>query len=147
MSNNNPPSHLDGKGPNYRESVGKKTVIQCRVCSKEMKQQNYGAHSKFVHPQEDYKNLTVKSNKSMFDMLGAQKPSHKRQAPETDDNENENKRIHPIDNLPKDSNPTIDEDEAVGGADQYVAVKQLVAVEQTVDVEQTGLDSGQCCVW
>ena len=53
-----------------------------------MKHQNFGAHLKLIHLQEDCKNLRVKSYKSIFHMLGTQKPSLKRQAPaETDDNE------------------------------------------------------------
>ena len=51
-----PPSKLGGlKSPaqNYRQSSGKQEVIQCRVCEKEMKFQNYMAHLKFQHPRED----------------------------------------------------------------------------------------------
>ena len=67
-----PPSKLGGhKSPaqNYRQSSGKQEVIQCRVCEKEMKFQNYMAHLKFQHPREDFKNLRAKGNKSILNMI------------------------------------------------------------------------------
>ena len=70
-----PPSKLGGhKSPaqNYRQSSGKQEVIQCRVCQKEMKFQNYMAHLKFQHPREDFKNLRAKGNKSILNMIESQ---------------------------------------------------------------------------
>ena len=67
-----PPSKLGGhKSPaqNYRQSSGKQEVIQCRVCEKEMKFQNYMVHLKFQHPREDFKNLRAKGNKSILNMI------------------------------------------------------------------------------
>ena len=78
MSGAGQPPLKPGQQQSYRQSSGKLEIIQCRVCRKEMKHQNYQTHLKFQHPAEDHKNLRIKSNKSIMNMFDGQKQSVKR---------------------------------------------------------------------
>ena len=84
------PSKGGGKPPpsqNYRQSKGKQEIIECRICKKEMKLQNYETHLKSQHPQEDSKNRRTKSDKSIKSIENifekTQKQIMKRPVPET----------------------------------------------------------------
>ena len=76
---------------NYRQSLGKQIVIECRVCGKSMKFQNYQPHLKFKHPREDWKNLRGKSDTSIKNMFENQNQTKVKKRPASDINE----AIHP----------------------------------------------------
>ena len=76
------------ENPYKRTSKGKILVIQCRVCDKRMKFQNYEVHLKSQHPREDHKNLRTKNSQSIKNLFENRKPATKRSSAGIDVNHN-----------------------------------------------------------
>ena len=73
-----PPTPPVKKQPNqnYRKSAGKVQDVTCRICNKVVKYQNYKAHLRSKHPEENSKNLRGKSDNPIENIF----PSLKRKS-------------------------------------------------------------------
>ena len=89
---------------NYRKSMGKEVEVECRICSKILKFQNYQTHLKSQHPHEDHKNLRTKTNKSIKDMFSIKSSSLKKPSPFLNDENTKKLSLSSADILDQNQN-------------------------------------------
>ena len=140
----------DGSKDSYRSrsriSSGKTLVIECRVCSKSMKLQNYKTHLKFQHPKEDSDNLRTKSNQSIKNLFGGKTETRilKRPSPFSEPETTNTKRISPT-LVPADMNqnipPIVFTDSADNTDECYEGPSHVIEQFDNVDVNK--VEEGQ----